>query len=51
MYESMGLVIRSRQKEYAEEERGGMFHHNNKMKKTGSNHLTKMKFRDADGNV
>ena len=47
----MGLVIRSRQKEYAEEERGGMFHHNKEMKKTGSNHLTRMKYKDAAGNV
>ena len=28
-----------------------MFHHNKEMKKTGSNHLTKMKFKDANGNV
>ena len=28
-----------------------MFHHNKEMKKTGSNHLTKMKFNDANGNV
>ena len=32
VYESMGLVIRSRQKEYAEEERGGMYHHNKRDK-------------------
>ena len=51
MYESMGLVIRSRQKEYAEEERGGMYHHNKEMKKAGSNHLKKMKYRDNLGNV
>ena len=28
-----------------------MFHHNKEMKKTGSNHLTEMKFNDANGNV
>ena len=51
LYESMGLVIRSRQKEYAEEERGGMYYHNKEMKKTGSNHLNKMKYKDEEGNV
>lgn len=51
VYDSLGLVIRSRQKEYAEEERGSIFHHNKEMKKTGSNHLNKMKFRDGDGRV
>ena len=51
VYESMGLVVRSRQKEYAEEERGGIYYHNKEIKKTGSNHLTKMKYNDEDGNV
>ena len=47
VYDGMGLVIRSRQKEYAEEERGSIFHHNKEMKKAGSNNLSKMKFRDV----
>ena len=50
-YDSMGLVIRSRQKEYVEEERGSLFHHNKEMKKTGSNNIKKMKFRDENGQV
>ena len=45
VYESIGLVVRSRQKEYAEEERGGIYHHHKEMKKTGSNHLTKIKLQ------
>ena len=47
----MGLLIRSRQKEYAEEERGGLFHHNKELKNAGSNHLTKIKYKDTAGNI
>ena len=51
VYDSIGLVIRSRQKENVEEERGSMFHHNKEIKKSASNNLNKLKYKDENGNV
>ena len=45
VYDSRGVLIRSRQKEYAEEEKGSIYHYNKEMK-AGSNNLTKMKYND-----
>ena len=49
VYDSMGVMIRSRIKEYAEEEKGSIYHYNRERKKTGSGSLTKLKY--IEGNV
>ena len=49
VYDSMGVMIRSRIKEYAEEEKGSIYHYNRERKKTGSSSLTKLKY--MEGNV
>ena len=49
MYDMTGLQIRSRYNEHAEEEIGSLYHCAREKKKTGSNHLTKMRFINAAG--
>ena len=49
MYKMSGVMIRSRQGEYAEEERGSIYHFNKEIKASGSNGLTKMKFINDEG--
>ena len=48
-YEMTGVRIRSRQGEYAEEEKGSIYHYNKERKKAGSNNLKKMKFINEEG--
>ena len=48
-YEMDGLEIRSRQGEYAEEEKGSIYHYNKERKKAGSNNLKKLKFVNEEG--
>ena len=49
MYDMTGLQIRSRNNEHAEEESGSLYHCNREKKKTGSNQLRQMKFKNEDG--
>ena len=49
VYDMTGLQIKSRCGEHAEEEMGSLYHFNKEMKKTGSNHLNKMKFINSEG--
>ena len=49
MYDMTGLQIRSRNNEHAEEESGSLYHCNREKKKTGSNQLSQMKFKNEDG--
>ena len=47
MYEMNGVMIRSRQSEYAEEERGSIYHYNKERK--GSNNLKKLRYINSEG--
>ena len=49
MYEMNGVKIRSRQSEYAEEERGSIYHYNKERKGTGSNNLKKLRYINSEG--
>ena len=51
LYDSTGVKIRSRDKAYAEEERGSIYHYNKQRKVSTSNILQKMKYRDEAGGV
>ena len=47
VYDMTGVMIRSRHSEHAEEETGSFL--NRERKKTGSNHLTQMRFVNTEG--
>ena len=49
MYDMTGVKIRSRQSEYAEEEKGSIYHYNKERKGTGSRSLSKLRFTNEDG--
>ena len=49
MYEMTGVKIRSRQGEYAEEEKGSIYHYNKEKKAAGRNNLVKLKFINEEG--
>ena len=49
MYDMTGVKIRSRQGEYAEEEKGSIYHYNKERKGAGSNNLKQMRFINEEG--
>ena len=49
MYEMTGVKIRSRQSEYAEEEKGSIYHYNKEKNGTGSKNLKKLRYTNTEG--
>ena len=49
MHEMTGVKIRSRQSEYAADEKGSIYHYNKEWKGTGSNNLKDLRFKNEEG--
>ena len=49
VYDLTGLQIRSRNSEHAEEESGSLYHCNREKKRTGSKHLSQMRYNNVEG--
>ena len=49
LYDMMGVKIRSRQSEYAEEEKGSIYHYNKERKGSSSKNLTKLRYINEEG--
>jgi ATP-dependent Zn protease len=49
LYYMTGVKIRSRQNEYAEEEKGSIYHYNKELKGSSSNNLAKLRYTNEEG--
>ena len=49
LYDMTSVKIRSRQNEYAEEEKGSIYHYNKELKGSSSNNLSKLRYTNEKG--